>query len=73
MGELTPQQAQILEVHKQMDEAFIKTFCQEGTFMGEDGKTIHGICRPVSADEVLTFMHRWNAVIIEVTKDNGKA
>ena len=68
MGELTPQQAQILEVHKQMDEAFIKQFCQEGTFLGEDGKEIHGVCRPASADEVLTFMHRWNAVIVEVIK-----
>lgn len=57
---------EILELHKQMDGAFIKEFCQEGTFIGEDGKTIHGVCRPVSANEVLEFMHRWNAVIAEV-------
>lgn len=69
MGELTPQQVQILEVHKQMDAAFIKQFCDQGTYLDGDGKTIHGVCRAVSADEVLTFMHRWNAVMVEVTKD----
>lgn len=62
----------LLEVHKQMDAAFIKQFCDQGTYIGDDGKTIHGVCRPVSADEVLTFMHRWNAVAVEVTKPKNE-
>jgi hypothetical protein len=64
---------EILELHKQMDLAFIAEFCDQGTYLDGDGKTIHGVCRAVSANEVLEFMHRWNAVIAEVSKGNKNA
>lgn len=55
----------ILQLLKNRDEAFINQFCQAGAFMDEHGKTVVGVCRPVGANEVLTFMHQHDALMVQ--------
>lgn len=55
----------ILNLIKLRDQAFLVRFCEQGALIGEDGKTIHGVCKPVLANDVLTFMHEFDALILD--------
>lgn len=61
-----------LEVLKARDAAFIQQFCSQGTYIGEHGETIHGMCRTITAEEMLTFMHTHDALIVEALKEVTK-
>lgn len=64
-----PMKEKLLELLKERDLNFIELFCQKGTFMGEGGKITGGICRGVSVDEVLVFIHQYDARISLLLKD----
>lgn len=51
----------ILEERKQL---FLTTHCQTGTFLA-DGGLVNGVCKPVSAEEMLNFMSVTVALVIE--------
>lgn len=40
-------------------------FCNEDTYMSKDGREIIGVCRTLTAEEVLTFMHQYDAGVTE--------
>ncbi len=56
----------LLELFKARDTDFIDQFCALGVYMDDTGKPIGGVCRPVSAEEMLNFMHQYDAMVTEV-------
>ena len=57
-----------LQILKERNELFIAKHCQKGTFYA-DGGIVNGVCKSVSADEMLSFMDVTAALIIEVMED----
>lgn len=55
----------LLELFNTRDKDFIARFCNEGTYIDEHGKEIIGVCRTMTAEEVLTFMHTYDAYVCE--------
>lgn len=47
------------------DKEFIKRFCSEGAYIGEGGKVVNGVCRTVDVEEILTFLHRHDALLLQ--------
>ncbi len=60
---------EIIKVIQNRDAAFISLFCQQGKFMGEGGQEILNLCRPVNVDEMLTFMHTWDATLLDIIEN----
>lgn len=58
----------VLDILKTRDQEFLKKFCQEGSYIGEGGKIFKGVCRPVSAEEVLQHMHAYDSLLLDVVK-----
>ncbi len=56
-----------LEHQKLTKEAFVKRFCDSGTYLTDSG-TINGVCRQVSADEILNFQGAMDAELLEKLK-----
>ncbi len=61
----------LLELFNTRDKDFISRFCQEGTYLDESGKEIKGVCRTMTAEEVLTFMHTYDAYAVEAALQNN--
>ena len=55
----------ILDAIKSRDTAFIKKFCVQGHFITDDGTETPYVCSMMDATEVLSFMHEWDAVLLE--------
>lgn len=58
----------LLILLKERDTAFIQRFCNSDVYMDEHGQEIKGVCRHITAHEVLLFMHQYDAHIIQVLK-----
>lgn len=61
----------ILEHIKTRDAAFIERFCQQGTFMAEDSHITPYVCRPVDANELMTFLHSFDEELLAILKEHG--
>lgn len=58
----------LLEIFHERDKRFIREFCNPGTLLGAKGEVIHGVCRTMTADEFLTFMHQQDARLLQAIK-----
>lgn len=58
----------VLVASKKRDEAFLKTFCMVGAYMDGHGTTIKAVCRQATAEEVLTFLHQYDAMLTQELK-----
>lgn len=58
----------LLQHNKNRDAAFLEKFCERGEYLTDGKDRVVFVCKPVDADEVLTFMHRWDAVLVETLK-----
>lgn len=59
-----------LQILKERNEEFISNNCQSGTFLGKDGSLVNGICKQISAEEMLNFMSVTASLIIEAMSEN---
>lgn len=57
---------QVLEIIKQRDNTLLEKYCLKGNFIGENGSNPMYVCRPVDANEILEFMHQWDAALLDV-------
>lgn len=62
----------LIELLKTEDAKLIRKYCEEGSFLDEDGKTIKGVCRHVNIEEMLNDIHLRDALIIEALKGDKK-
>lgn len=60
----------VLNLVQQRDKDFIARFCQQGSYMDADGKNIVGVCKPVDANEMLTFMHQYDEMLLTEIKEH---
>ena len=60
---------QILLEHTRMrNEAFLDHFCDKAAYVDAHGNNVVGVCRTISASEVLNFMSNQDAILLEELK-----
>lgn len=59
-----------LQILKERNELFLSNHCEKGTFFTDEG-VVNGVCKPISADEMLNFMNNTVTLVIEaMSTDN---
>ena len=59
---------EVITLIQQRDQDFLNRFCDAGAYMDEEGKHIIGVCKTVSANEVLTFLHQYDEMFLTIKK-----
>lgn len=58
----------ILEHTKNRNIAFLDLFCDKGTYLDAHGQNVVGVCRTVTATEMLNFMSNQDHLLLEALK-----